>query len=266
MDNIYIQVQAKNFGPYNEQELTDHIREGRVPFASWVYCEGQWKLFAEIAELRKLHPEFSEMPKAAPSNARSKDLSELSVHVNTDEGSPAAISAEQVWFIIRDKRKFGPFGAVEIINQLQKKQIETSTFVWRPGFTTWRRMSATREFSRENIKRLAADSSGVDVIVKRRHKRQPYEVEVIAHDNTRAIEGKTMVIGEGGLFLATPKPNHRVGARLKLHFREGDSPAFNAVAEVISVVKGSTPGYCMKFVAISEGDRRRIAKLVSAKG
>lgn len=265
-DNIYIQVKAKNFGPFTEKELSEHLATGQIPFAAWVYRGGEWKLLAEIQEFRKQHPEYTEMPKSAPSSAKSKDISELASHVSVDTETGIAISAEQVWFLIRNKKKYGPYGAAEIISQLQKKEIEATSFVWRPGFPTWRRMSQTREFSRENIKNLSKESSGVDVIVKRKHKRQPYEVDVVAHDNTRAIEGKTMMIGEGGLYLSTPKPSHRVGSRLKLHFREGNTPAFNAVAEVVSVVKeGEAPGYCMKFVAISDADRRRIAKLVSAK-
>ena len=37
----------------------------------------------------------------------------------------------------------------------------------------------------------------------------------------------------------------------------------NAVAEVVSVMRGESAGYCMRFVALSDSDRRRIAKLVS---
>ena len=124
-------------------------------------------------------------------------------------------------------------------------------------------MSQVGDFSRDSLRRLASDGAGVDILVKRKHVRAPYDVEVIAHDNTKAIEGRTMVIGEGGLFLATPRPMHPLGTRLKLHFREGGTPSFNAVAEIVSVIHQDMPGYALKFVAIADADRKRIAKLVS---
>lgn len=260
--DIYIQVKAKSYGPFDESEFKSAVEEGRIPFACWVYRSGEWKLLAEMTELRRSHPDYSEMPKTTPTSARSKDLNEL----NTQQlASVASISAEPVWFVIREKKKYGPFAAAEIVSQLQNKKLDAAAFVWRPGFSTWQKISQVNEFSKDNMKRLVKDSAGVDVIMKRKHKRAAYDVEVIAHDNTRAIEGKSMMIGEGGLFMSTPKPTHAVGSRLKLHFREGDSPAFNAVAEVVSVVRDPQPGYCMRFVAISDTDRRRIAKYVSTK-
>jgi hypothetical protein len=257
--DIYIRTQGKNYYLESKDELKSQISAGRVPFSAWLFLDEEWTLLAEHAELRKAHPEFEERPKAAPVKAKSTDGIEA---LAPPAVMGATISAESVWFYIKDKKKYGPYSAADLISKVQSKHIEPSAFVWRPGFATWQRLSQLAEFSRDSMKNIAKNAAGVDILVKRKFTRAPYEVEVSAHDNTKVIEGKTMVIGEGGLFLAVPRPSHLVGARLKLHFREGDTAPFNAVAEVVSVVRGSTPGYCMRFVALSDTDRRRIAKFV----
>lgn len=266
-DSVYVQAQGKTYGPYKEEELNGHIESGRVPFSAWLYKEGSWELLAENAQLRKLHPEFEPQPKGAPSakDAQTKLTAAAPAKAASSQPAGATVSAEPIWFYIRDRKKFGPYSSADLIAQLQRKQLEPTTFVWRPGFQTWQKMSQVSEFSRDSMRRLADEGVPFDILVKRKHTRAPFDVEVIAHDNTRAIEGRSMVIGEGGLFLATPKPSHNVGARLKLHFREGQTPSFNAVAEVVSVVKGENSGYCLRFVALSDSDRRRIAKFVSER-
>lgn len=259
---IYIHTRGKNYGPYNDEEFRSHLAAGRVPLSAWIHAGSKWELLAALPDFRRLHPEFEEAPSSPPSAAQTKGA-DLEQAIVSQRGAGVTLSAEPVWFYIREKKKFGPYSAAELVGQLQRKQLGAATFVWRPGFSTWQKMSAVTEFSREAMKRLANEGAPLDILVKRRHARAPYEVEVIAHDNTRAIEGRSMVIGEGGLFLATPRPSHAVGARLKLHFREGATAPFNAVAEVVSVVRGETAGYCLRFVALSDADRRRIAKFVS---
>lgn len=264
-EGIFVRTHRRDFGPYSETELTRHVSSGRIPFSSWIYREGKWVLLAELADLREKHPQFEKMPDAPPQVSDDEDQSLDSLTPRSTGGATGAISTEPVWFLIREKKKYGPYSSADIVRQLQHKELERTSYVWRPGFPTWQKLSAIGEFSRESMEKLIESGAGVDVIVKRKKARAPYEVEVIAHDNTRALEGKSMVIGEGGLFLSVTKPSHQVGARLRLHFREGDTAPFNAVAEVVSVVKGEAPGYCMKFVAIADSDRRKIAKLVSER-
>lgn len=244
------------------------LESGRVPFASWIYRGGRWRRLGDLDAYCRRHPDYEAMPEASPSKEESRLLDDEPAARSMGSaggGAGGSVSAEPVWFVIRSRKKFGPFSAAEIVGQLQRKAIDSNAFVWRPGFETWQRLSGVREFSRETMRRLVSDSTPVDILVKRKYPRAPYEVEIIAHDNTRAIEGKSMVIGEGGLFLATPHPTHRVGSRLKLHFREGDAASFNAVAEVVSVVHGASSGYCLRFVALSDADRKRISKFVSEK-
>lgn len=260
---IYVYSRTRTYGPYEEAELRAHLREGRVPFAAWVFRDGAWRLLAEDPDLRTLHPGFEESPKGKPDESEAADPGRLSAHAAAGDTSSADTSAS-LWFVIRDKIKHGPYSAADLIAQLQRRELEPNAFVWRPGFATWQKMSTVTEFSRTAMKRLASEPSGVDILVKRKFPRKPYEVEVIGHDNRRAIEGKTLVLGEGGFFLATARPVHGVGTRLKVHFRSAGLPPFNAVAEVVSVLRGGEmPGYSMKFVALSEADRRKIAKFTS---
>ncbi|MEW6056241.1 MAG: GYF domain-containing protein [Bdellovibrionota bacterium] len=271
MDDIYVRTQRKDYGPFSEQELQSQIRAGRVPLTAWLYQDEKWSLLFETTGLAELHPDFEPKPEKPPVPKQAKKAEALPLTLasaalsQSTASTGGTVSAEPVWFVIRDKKKSGPYSAADIVGQLQRKELMGSAFVWRPGFSTWQKLSQVTEFSRESMNRLAREGTSVDILVKRKFARAPYEVEVIAHDNTRALEGKSMVIGEGGLFLSTPKPTHPIGARLKLHFREGGASAFNAVAEVVSIVRGHMPGYCLKFVALSDSDRKRIAKFVSER-
>src|SRR5690606_17893962 len=128
----------------------------------------------------------------------------------------AGVSADPIWFVIRDKKKFGPYSGADIVGQLQRKEISNGSFVWRPGFATWQKISSVGEFSPDALRRLG-DSPGMDILIKRKFPRAPYKVDVIAHDNKNVVEGQSMVIGEGGLFLAADRLSHKIGSRLKIH-------------------------------------------------
>lgn len=258
---IFIRSRGSDYGPFNEEEAGNLVASGHVSFAAWVFSGDTWHRLAAIEQLASRHPEFEALPTHTPDKKTAKTEIVRSAPAAPVGGT--ALSTEAVWFFIRDKKKFGPYSAGDIISQVQRKELAPGAFVWRPGFSTWQRMSQVGEFMASTLKGSAKALEKVDVLVKRKYPRAPYEVDVIAHDNARAIEAKSMVIGEGGLFLATPKPMHAVGTRLKLHFREGGTLAFNAIAEVISVVRGDSPGYCMRFVAVSDVDRKRIAKYVT---
>lgn len=268
-EQIYFKVKDQDFGPFESVEFEELIAQGKVPLASWVFFEQQWVWLSQHQPWLKIHPDFSAKPQQKPSEkTSSKKAPKLEPVQASVSRSDAILSTDAVWFVVRNKKKYGPYSASEIVQQVQKKELDTSAFVWRPGFQTWQKLSKVKEFSRENLKALATGGAGatsVDVFFKRKFVRAPYEVEIIAHDNNKVIEGRSMVIGEGGLFLSTDRPLHAVGARLKLHFREGDTPAFNAIAEVVSVVKGDDAGYSMRFVALSDADRKHIAKLVTEK-
>lgn len=270
-NQIFIHTHRRDFGPYTESEFKRHVSGGRVPFSAWVYivspADGQarWQLLAELPTFRESHPQFEEQPTHTPKGEEGETLESVAAEAASTASGAGTVSVEPIWFVIRDKKKFGPYSSADIISKLQRKELDSTCFVWRPGFSTWQRLNSIADFSRDAMKKLVSSGTQLDVIVKRKKPRALYEVEVIAHDNTRAVEGKTMVIGEGGLFLAVSKPSHSIGARLKLHFREGDTPPFNAVAEIVSVVRGESPGYCMKFVALSESDRKKIGKLVSER-
>lgn len=252
----------------DKTQLEAVVKSGQVPFSAWVYLgedkegEARWTLLAEVSSLRKLHPEYEASPKAAPRKA--EPAAALPKHTwQADITGAASVSAEPVWFVIRNKKKFGPYAAPDIIAQLQRKELSGSSFVWRPGFPTWQRMSGVSEFAPEMMRRLLGGSDNMDILIRRKSPRAPYKVDVIAHDNKNVIEGQSMVIGEGGLFLAHENPRHKVGTRLKIHFRDADLSAFNAVAEVVSVTRTPLAGYCLRFVAISEADRKKISKYIT---
>ncbi|GEM_PF-1452474 len=270
----HIRASGKDYGPLTAAELERSVKDGAVPFSAWVHAEGEWKLLAEIPELRERHPEFESKPKGSPKKV--VELSELrerraraqAGQVSTSAGTSIAaavgVSADPIWFVIRDKKKFGPYSAADLVGQLQRKEVTNNSFVWRPGFATWQKLSHVGEFSPDAMRRLG-DAPGMDILIKRKFPRAPYKVDVIAHDNKNVVEGQSMVIGEGGLFLAADHVSHKVGSRLKIHFRESDLSAFNAVAEVVSVQRSPVSGYCLRFVAISDSDRKRISKFVTER-
>jgi hypothetical protein len=263
--SLFLQTSKQLLGPINESELLSLLKSGSVSLGAWVYDPVKgWEMVAHNSKWLESHPEAFAKPTKPPVEDNAKSLKEFKSEAKKSHVSGGvSISAEPVWFLIREKRKYGPYSSADLVSQYQKKEISSQSFVWRPGFATWKKFSEIPEFSKESMKYLVSDGENLNVFIKRKFQRSPYEVEIIAHDNSKVLEGKSMVIGEGGLFLSTDKVLHAVGARLKLHFREKDIPSFNAIAEVVSVQKGENSGYCLRFIAISDSDRKKIAKLVT---
>ena len=176
------------------------------------------------------------------------------------------ISNESIWFLYKDKEKYGPYRFLEIVQILQEKKCEAADFVWKPGLSDWERIRNVPEFEPQILKKLAnvKSLSGVPletVFIKRAFPRVPYDSEVILHDDKQVVIGNATTISEGGAFVRVAKPTHQRGDRLKLHFSAAGVPVpFNCIAEVTQVCKTEPTGYCLKFIYLEEEDQDRIAK------
>lgn len=52
----------------------------------------------------------------------------------------AKTSGSRVWYAAIDNRPRGPFSATEMLQLAEKGKLRDSTLVWRPGFSTWKKI------------------------------------------------------------------------------------------------------------------------------
>src|SRR5271156_323828 len=127
MAELFIRTRGSLYGPYSEADLRAQLKSGNVPFSAWVFREGSWRLLGEIAELRDAHPEFEERPTEAPQAGKASARGPVAKAI-----PPASVSTEPVWFYALNRKRYGPFSSAELVGQLQRKELGSGTFVWKP--------------------------------------------------------------------------------------------------------------------------------------
>jgi hypothetical protein len=263
---FFISHDGKPQGPWTKQIIRQKLSKSELLFTDYIWSvdEESWNFLAAffVAEF----PAPKEPPPGIKAKVKeAQPLREFSGHSFAQE---VGISNESIWFLYKDKSKFGPYRYLELVSLLQKNACTPEDFIWKPGFDDWQRIRLTPEFTDEILKKLAhMKSFAVDkVIIQRRFPRVPYDAEVIIHDDLRVMFGSATKISEGGAFLEVDKPTHQKGDRLKLHFTPGGVRVpFNCIAEVITVSKAKPLGYSVKFIYLEEGDRKRIAEFADTE-
>jgi hypothetical protein len=254
---------GKPQGPWTKQTIRQKIKGGDLVFTDYVWVTNQdsWKMLAYFF-IEEFPVPQEPPPGIKPSFRKSSSAEGLREFSGTSFTEEVGISNESIWFLYKDKSKFGPYRYLEIVSLLQKNACTAEDFVWKPGLDDWQRMRLTPEFAEDILEKLAhmKNFSMEKVFIQRRFPRVPYDSEVIIHDDQRVLFGAAKKISEGGAFLEVEKPTHQKGDRLKLHFTPGGVQVpFNCIAEVITVSKTAPIGYSVKFIYLEEEDRKRIA-------
>lgn len=275
---FYVSHQGKTLGPWSLEEIQSSLTKNEITYVDYLWNpeENCWQMLALYFQA-----EF-QPPAAPPPGVKKSDVQPA----KTKAASPAlpqqspdlrkftgnsfdqsfGISNESIWFLYKEKEKYGPYRFLEVVQLLQEKKCEAADFVWKPGFNDWERIRNVPEFSADILKKLANVKSlnGLNldtVFIKRQFPRVPYDTEVILHDDKQVVIGNATTISEGGAFVRVAKPTHQRGDRLKLHFSAAGVPVpFNCIAEVTQVCKTEPTGYCLKFIYLEEEDQDRIAK------
>lgn len=105
---------------------------------------------------------------------------------------------------------------------------------------------------------------------RRGHDRASLSLEVTLEGDHNFFTGFTENISEGGLFVATHMPR-KVGERLVVQVTlPGASVAVRAECEVrwlrlFSETSDAPPGMGLRFLSLSDGDRREITEFVSRR-
>lgn len=266
---FFVSQAGKPQGPWSKQSIRQKVKSGDLSLSDYIWLneDEEWKMLAHFF-VADFPP-----PDAPPPGVKLKGRAKKSTDEDLREYSGASfteqigISNESIWFLYKDKSKFGPYRYLEIVSLIQKNAFTPDDFVWKPGMSDWERIRLTSDFSDEILKKLShmKNYSAEKIFLKRRFPRVPYDTEVIIHDDQCVVFGSARKLSEGGAFLEVKKPSHTKGDRLKVHFTPGgvDVP-FNCIAEVISVSKTKPVGYSVKFIYLEEADRKRIAQFAES--
>ncbi len=285
---FYVSHTNQTLGPFSESDIRDQMQQSKLALTDylWLPDQGQWQMLAlhfitdypaptTPPEEVELSASDSALEAMTDSKAATSKPSDTAKSVPTDPldlkkydklafNQELGISNEQIWFVYRDKAKYGPYRFLEVVHLLQEQRIDHADFIWKPGMHDWEQARDVAEYSRDILEQLSEKETFHDVdmrtvFIQRAFPRVPYDSEVILHDDQQLIIGTATTLSEGGAFVAVPNPVHKRGDRLKLHFSAAGVPVpFNCVAEVTQVYRTEPTGYCLKFTYLGQDDQRRI--------
>ena len=231
-DGLYISRGGKTLGPLSDTELQGQLKKNEINYTDYIWdsASESWQMLAVYFENTFAPPSAppkglkSSDGKSAATKTKSKvPAPDLKKYAKAEFNQEFGISNESIWFLYRDKEKYGPYRFLEIVHILQEQKCEKSDFIWKPGFNDWERIRNVPEFSANILDSFASvkNFGGVNldtVFIKRAFPRVPYDSEVILHDDHQVVIGSATTISEGGAFVQVPNPSHNRGDRLKLHF------------------------------------------------
>lgn len=262
-NDFYVAKDGKLEGPISKQNIQEKLEQSALSYTDYVWLSNsqEWTMLANFFAA-KFPPPIDPPPGITVATKPMKEFSSEEFSGNL------GISNEPIWFVYREKNKFGPYRYLDLVRLLQQNNCSPDDFVWKPSMSDWQRIRQTPEFSEDVLKKMASMKafSVEKVFLKRRFPRIPYDAEVILHDEHRVQFGSAKSLSEGGAFIALEKLGHSKGDRLKLHFTIGDlGDPFNCIAEITQVSKKPPQGYNVKFIYLEDGDRKRISKYAKGK-
>lgn len=289
-NGFYVSHKSATLGPLSEADIRGQLKKQELAFTDYVWLpdQEQWQMLAlhfvsdfpaptappdgvemsggaNTAAVAAVPVEATSQP-ATTAKAVPQGPPDLKKYDKSAFNQEFGISNEQIWFVYRDKEKYGPYRFLEMVHLLQEQKVERTDFIWKPGMNDWERVRDVPEYGQDILEKLsdAKDFQGVDmktIFIQRAFPRVPYDSEVILHDDQQVVIGAATTLSEGGAFVEVPNPVHKRGDRLKLHFSAAGVPVpFNCIAEVTQVCKTEPTGYCLKFIYLGQDDQKRIQK------
>ena len=170
------------------------------------------------------------------------------------------------WFVLRGKKKVGPYAGFEIAQLLQKGEVFEFDYVWTKGFDQWKKVAECKEFRAESLNEipLFSDEETKQNFFRRRHCRVSHSSSVIIHDNDTVFYGESLDMSSMGARLKLSDGLQRpwpVGSKLYLHFRpDAELPAFNAICEVRHLPEKDVLG--VQFVSIGREARKCLKNFI----
>ncbi|MES2964256.1 MAG: GYF domain-containing protein [Bdellovibrionota bacterium] len=258
---FYVARSGQQDGPFSVEDIVAKVKAKALDSTDYCYDEAtsDWVMLMAHASFKDSLKE--EKPKA--------------VTPITPPPNPATKAAPnpEDWFVLKGDLRFGPFAKAEVVRLLQEKSLELTDYIWTPSMASWERVSDTKTFSADEIRKLKdANLPGIDeAFFQRRHRRTGYGASLLVHDNRRLFKGQGVEISEGGAGFVLDNGNFEPGQKLFMHFKpDADLPSFNAYCEVVSrrsPKSGSDKHfhYGIKFLKIDQTATEKIQQLTQKR-
>lgn len=177
------------------------------------------------------------------------------------------------WYALRGKEVCGPYDYIEVIRQLQDKQLFEYDLVWTKGLIEWTPIATLRDFCAERLLEVKAGKDA-HVFEKRKNPRAMLELPAWAHDSQMVWPGRTLSLSAEGAGVSLPNPGLLPGDTFKFHFKNRiDQWAITTDAKVLS--KGyrknlekmtESISYNVQFLNISDDLKKLINKSILQGG
>ncbi len=245
---FYISIKGLQNGPYTVEHIAEMLQSRAINITDFIYnpIKSDWELLIENHELKSVL--LKEKPVMPPSGIakNSEKIINKEVEVNRQEvladikplsDSEAKQRLAQQWHINKGEKIFGPFKYLEVVKLLKDNDIFDFDFVKHGGMESWERLAEIDVFQDEEINRLFTikDTEIFKTLNTRYYVRADYKTGIIAHDNEKVFQGKTLDLSLKGAAVVIKNAMLVPGQKINVFFKAtADVPAFKAECEIVN--------------------------------
>lgn len=252
MTHFFIAKQGEQKGPFSLNYIADLVLSQEYSVYDHIYLADS----SEWVRMKDFQPLIEILEQEA--------LHESS-HDEDSGGRGAA--PEEGWYILIEEQQSGPFSYQDLLQKLQKRELQEYHYVWNAKLDGWQKIAELEEFSPESIKALKPEVKEA-VYFRRRHLRSKVSSSLLIHNNEKLWRGESLEISAGGagVIMEHAPVELKPGSHLYLHYKPSQNlPAFNAICEVVSLKpslnQDKKQSLGLKFVKIHPHIQKQIEEL-----
>ncbi len=259
----FLIVHGAHFGPLTAEEIFEKIEKKEAVLMDYIWRPG-WTDFKRISDEKEfavLLPKKPSVDVIGEIQLKIMERSKAKIK-DTPPSAPTDIS----YYLYFNKTQYGPFSTAEIDRVIAANKIDSSAFIWVPGWANWKPITDMAEFAprvkSEPKEPTKSKASRKDL---RGSPRKPLVARLFVSNDADVIVAVCRDISVGGMQVLTDKVPGAVGAKIKLNVSPGDSKnvkGFVAEGEIVRVLEDGR-GFAFRFVKISSDAKKVIEKYVS---
>jgi len=284
-EKYFLALKGKAVGPLTAQELYERVERGEASLLHYIWRDGwqEWKRICDEREFTVLIPQRppTSSIEVIKKKIRAKSKPRAAATVPPSEQS-------RTFYLYFNSTQYGPFSEAELEHVLKSRKLGRSTYLWTPGWATWKRMSEIAEYASffEQVapppptkskkektspsirvsKRKSAEATGADSSERRGMPRRPLVARLFMHNDKDVIIAVCRDISIGGMQVLTDRVPGPVGSTVKLNVSPGDPSKVKGFVAEGTIVRHLEDGrgFSFRFTKISDDARKTIQKYITA--
>lgn len=233
-------------GPIADEDIISLINSGTLKLSDFVFDDNSKNWF-QLFDLPLVKSSFkAEKPDSSPLNKKAIAVSKkeiqslISMSGQTDLSLKVPKSfLEKDWYILRGKKKHGPFKYLDVVKMLNKKSLADHDMIWNKDFKSWNKISDLQAFSSYYINQVRQSYLPElgNIFFRRKFARKKISGKSFLHLNEDYWTGHLNEISPSGVSITMQQTDANLvpGDIVNLHIRPNENcEAFNTKSEIVS--------------------------------